>query len=57
MKYADFLQRTAFSKAEVLACAWGTLVEDPPACGIPTLPGPPMLMVGRDCTASSSLLR
>ena len=47
MKYAEFLQRTAFSKAEVLASAWGTLVEDPPADGMPTLPGPPMLMVDR----------
>ncbi len=47
MKYAEFLQRTWFSKADVLASAWGTLVDDPPAGGMPTLPAPPMLMVDR----------
>jgi 3-hydroxyacyl-[acyl-carrier protein] dehydratase / trans-2-decenoyl-[acyl-carrier protein] isomerase len=47
VKYAEFLQRTAFSKVELLACANGTLVEDPPADGFATLPGPPMLMVDR----------
>jgi 3-hydroxyacyl-[acyl-carrier protein] dehydratase/trans-2-decenoyl-[acyl-carrier protein] isomerase len=47
VKYADFLQRTRFSKADLLASAWGTLVEDPPAEGMPTLPAPPMLMVDR----------
>jgi 3-hydroxyacyl-[acyl-carrier protein] dehydratase/trans-2-decenoyl-[acyl-carrier protein] isomerase len=45
--YAEFLQRTHFSKVELLACANGTLVEDPPADGFATLPGPPMLMVDR----------
>jgi 3-hydroxyacyl-[acyl-carrier protein] dehydratase / trans-2-decenoyl-[acyl-carrier protein] isomerase len=47
VKYAEFLQRTEFSKVELLACANGTLVEDPPADGFATLPGPPMLMVDR----------
>ena len=47
MKYAEFLQRTEFSKVELLACANGTLVEDPPPDGFATLPGPPMLMVDR----------
>lgn len=47
MTYAEFLQRTHFSKVELLACANGTLVEDPPAEGFATLPGPPMLMVDR----------
>jgi 3-hydroxyacyl-[acyl-carrier protein] dehydratase/trans-2-decenoyl-[acyl-carrier protein] isomerase len=47
VKYAEFLQRTQFSKVELLACANGTLVEDPPADGFATLPGPPMLMVDR----------
>jgi 3-hydroxyacyl-[acyl-carrier protein] dehydratase / trans-2-decenoyl-[acyl-carrier protein] isomerase len=47
VKYAEFLQRTAFSKAELLASAWGTLVEDPPADGLATLPAPPMLMMDR----------
>jgi 3-hydroxyacyl-[acyl-carrier protein] dehydratase/trans-2-decenoyl-[acyl-carrier protein] isomerase len=47
VKYAEFLQRTQFSKVELLACANGTLVENPPADGFATLPGPPMLMVDR----------
>jgi len=45
--YAEYLQRTRFSKIELLASANGTLVEDPPAEGCATLPGPPMLMVDR----------
>jgi 3-hydroxyacyl-[acyl-carrier protein] dehydratase / trans-2-decenoyl-[acyl-carrier protein] isomerase len=45
--YAEFLNREAFSKEELLACAWGRLVADPPADGFPALPGPPMLMVDR----------
>lgn len=47
MKYAEFLQRTHFCKTEVLASAYGNLVEDPPADGMPTLPAPPMLMLDR----------
>lgn len=47
MKYAEFLQRTGFSKPELLASAWGTLVEDPPSEGLATLPAPPMLMMDR----------
>jgi len=47
VKYAEFLQRTEFSKADLLASAWGTLVEDPPPEGLATLPAPPMLMVDR----------
>ncbi len=47
MTYAEFQQRSSFSKEELLACAFGTLVSDPPAEGFPTLPGPPMLMVDR----------
>ena len=47
MTYAEYLQRTRFSKEELLACAHGTLVEDPPADGIATLPAPPMLMMDR----------
>ncbi len=47
MKHRDFLQKTEFNKAELLACAWGTLVEDPPVEGFATLPAPPMLMFDR----------
>ena len=34
-------------ESELLACAHGTLVEDPPLDGFATLPGHPMLMVDR----------
>ena len=47
MKYAEFLERAQFCKTEVLATAYGTLVEDPPPDGIATLPSPPMLMLDR----------
>lgn len=47
IKYADFLKKTSFSQDELLACAWGSLVEDPPIEGFATLPAPPMLMVTR----------
>jgi 3-hydroxyacyl-[acyl-carrier protein] dehydratase/trans-2-decenoyl-[acyl-carrier protein] isomerase len=47
MKYAEFLERTQFSKSELLASAQGTLVGDPPADGVPQLPAPPFLMFDR----------
>ena len=47
MKYRDYLQKTELSKAELLALAWGTLVEDPPEGGFANLPAPPMLMFDR----------
>ncbi len=47
MKYDDYLKRDAFSKAEILSIAWGTLVDDPPAEGLARLPAPPMLMFDR----------
>jgi 3-hydroxyacyl-[acyl-carrier protein] dehydratase / trans-2-decenoyl-[acyl-carrier protein] isomerase len=47
VKYSEFLQRTSFAKDEVLASAWGSLVDDPPPDGLATLPAPPMLMVDR----------
>src|SRR3989344_864426 len=47
MKYSAFLEKTEFSKAELLASAWGTLVEDPPRAGVPSLPAPPLLMFDR----------
>ena len=54
MKYAEYLQRTQFSKVELLASAHGTLVDDPPADGIATLPAPPMLMIDRIVEISHS---
>lgn len=47
MRYAEFLQRDHFTKEELLACAWSTLVEDPPEGGFATLPAPPFLMFDR----------
>lgn len=47
MKYATYLQKTSFSKEELLGSAWGTLVEDPPPDGLSPLPAPPMLMFDR----------
>lgn len=47
MKYADYLKKTSLNKAELLALAWGTLVEDPPEGGFANLPAPPMLMLDR----------
>ncbi len=47
IKYQDFLQRTSFSKDELLAYSWGDLIEDPPIEGCGLLPSPPMLMFDR----------
>lgn len=47
MKYADFRERSEFSKQEVLAMAYGRLVEDAPEDFKVRLPAPPMLMIDR----------
>jgi 3-hydroxyacyl-[acyl-carrier protein] dehydratase/trans-2-decenoyl-[acyl-carrier protein] isomerase len=47
MKYAEFLARDHFEPDELLAFAWGRLVEDAPADLTSQLPTPPMLMVDR----------
>jgi len=47
MKYEEFLKKKEFSKLELLAVAWGTLVDDPPEGGMGLLPAPPMLMFDR----------
>lgn len=47
MKYAEFLARDHFEPDELLAFAWGRLVEDPPEELTSQLPTPPMLMVDR----------
>ena len=54
MNYAAFLEKKEFSKAELLASAWGTLVDDPPLEGVPTLPAPPLLMFDRILEVSHS---
>mgnify|MGYP001816487620 CR=1 FL=1 len=47
MKYAEFTERSHFSREEVLAMAYGRLVEDGPEDWQARLPMPPMLMVDR----------
>ena len=47
IKYEEFMSRTSFSKDELLAFAYGRLVEDPPDDFKARLPLPPMLMLDR----------
>ncbi len=47
MKYADFRERSHLSEEEVLAFAYGRLIEDGPVEFKARLPLPPMLMVDR----------
>ncbi|MEE2669467.1 MAG: bifunctional 3-hydroxydecanoyl-ACP dehydratase/trans-2-decenoyl-ACP isomerase [Gemmatimonadota bacterium] len=47
MKYEEFRNRSSFSEEEVLALAYGHLVEDAPEEYKARLPLPPMLMVDR----------
>jgi 3-hydroxyacyl-[acyl-carrier protein] dehydratase / trans-2-decenoyl-[acyl-carrier protein] isomerase len=46
IRYSEFLERSSFTKEELLAISQGNLVDDPPAEFI-RLPAPPMLMVDR----------
>jgi 3-hydroxyacyl-[acyl-carrier protein] dehydratase/trans-2-decenoyl-[acyl-carrier protein] isomerase len=46
MLYARFLEKTSFSKEELIGLSQGNLVEDPPAEFV-RLPAPPMLMLDR----------
>src|SRR5215471_16368164 len=46
MRYAEFLERSRFTKEELLALSQGNLVEDAPAEFV-RLPAPPMLMIDR----------
>lgn len=46
MKYTDFLNRSEFSKQELIAFAYGRLVDDAPE-EFSRLPAPPFLMVDR----------
>lgn len=47
MKFAEFRERSHFDREEVLAMAYGRLVEDSPEDWQARLPLPPMLMVDR----------
>ena len=46
MRYGEYLERTTFSKEELLGLSQGNLVEDAPEEFI-RLPAPPMLMIDR----------
>lgn len=46
MKYQEFLQRDHFTKDELIAFAYGRLVDDPPV-EFSRLPAPPFLMMDR----------
>ena len=45
--YKDYLNKTSFTKQELLSFSWGSLIEDPPIEGCGILPAPPMLMFDR----------
>jgi 3-hydroxyacyl-[acyl-carrier protein] dehydratase/trans-2-decenoyl-[acyl-carrier protein] isomerase len=47
VKYEEFKQRESFDKQELLAFAYGNLIEDPPTGFAARLPAPPMLMLDR----------
>jgi 3-hydroxyacyl-[acyl-carrier protein] dehydratase/trans-2-decenoyl-[acyl-carrier protein] isomerase len=47
VKYEEFKQRETFEKQELLAFAYGNLIEDPPPGFAARLPAPPMLMLDR----------
>lgn len=47
MLYAEYLERTHFTKEELIAMGRKTLVENAPEGGIPELPLPPFLMFDR----------
>lgn len=47
LTYDEFKARSSFDKLELLAFAYGRLVEDPPPTFLARLPTPPMLMVDR----------
>ncbi len=56
LTYAEFKARGHFDNAELLAFAYGTLVEDAPDDFLARLPTPPMLMLDRvlEITANKS---
>lgn len=47
MRYEEYLGRSHFSKEELIAITWGTLVDDPPCEDFGVLPAPPLLMFDR----------
>ena len=47
MRYAEFLERSHFSKLDLIAHSQGSLIEDPPSNDMGSLPAPPFLMFDR----------
>ena len=47
MQYSEFLERTHFTKNEILAHGRGRLISDPPSTDMARLPTPPFLMFDR----------
>ena len=47
LTHAEFLGRDSFTQPELLAFAYGRLIEDPPEAFCARLPLPPMLMLDR----------
>lgn len=47
MKYAEFRARECFNREDLIAFAYGNLVEDPPGNFDARLPAPPFLMMDR----------
>jgi 3-hydroxyacyl-[acyl-carrier protein] dehydratase/trans-2-decenoyl-[acyl-carrier protein] isomerase len=54
MLYQEFLNRTYFTKEELVASGMGTIVEDPPEGGVASLPAPPFLMFDRITTVEKT---
>ena len=54
MKYRDFLASERFDQTDLLAFAYGNLIEDPPEGFAARLPTPPMLMLDRVVEISRS---
>jgi len=54
MKYAEFRECQSFSLVDILAFAYGSLVDDPPAHFEARLPAPPFLMMDRILSCTSN---
>ena len=57
MKYEEYRARRHFTKQELVAISWGTLVEDPPCEEFGVLPAPPFLMFDRVTDVTSEGLK
>jgi 3-hydroxyacyl-[acyl-carrier protein] dehydratase / trans-2-decenoyl-[acyl-carrier protein] isomerase len=57
MKYEEYRSRRYFTKKELVAISWGTLVEDPPCEEFGVLPAPPFLMFDRVTDLTSDGLK